>query len=216
MTHDTTTHTLAGVLTRLREGGDLADPTTRAGDPDLEMRLNRAFAKHEVALRRFCRRELRGESDAVVDEIVQDVLLEAWRKLPTYEAVARFRAFLWGIAAFKCANVRRKRHDVLTSDGFLEEAAGDRSALARLADGERDELVAEAAAAVLDDADQEIVHLRWVMDYPLDDIAQRLGLADDNAVRVALQRSKRRLGKEVQRRLAARGLGDSFLRGSGV
>ena len=40
-----------------------------------------AFGKHEAQLYRFCAKELRGVSDAEVDEVVQDVLLEAWSKL---------------------------------------------------------------------------------------------------------------------------------------
>ncbi|MEZ4241772.1 MAG: sigma-70 family RNA polymerase sigma factor [Myxococcota bacterium] len=203
MAYDSLSHTLAGVLTLLRAGG--------RGAPDLEARLNHAFAKHEGRLRHFCRRELRGFPPERVDEVVQDVLLEAWNKLPDYRPSARFRAFLWTIAAYKCANVRRKRADLLTDDGIVELSDGEPSPLQRLTDEERNALVERAAVAVLDVQEQEIAYLRWVLDYPLETIAELLGLDGANTVRVALQRCKRRMQKELARQLEEHALGMSFL-----
>jgi RNA polymerase sigma factor (sigma-70 family) len=199
-----TQHTLAGVLTRLQEG--------ERGTPELEGRLNQAFAKHADKLRSYCRKELRGFSAEVVEEVTQDVLLEAWNKLPTYRAEKRFRAFLWAIAAYKCANVRRKHRDLLTEDGLLETESTERSALAVLSDEERNQLVEEAARKVLDSNEQEVVHLRWVLDYPNEDIAALLGFEVKDQVRVTLQRCKNRMKKEIARLLAEKGHGQSFLR----
>jgi RNA polymerase sigma factor (sigma-70 family) len=198
-------HTLAGVLSRIQAGARGAD------DPELARKLDQAFAKHESDLRRRCRKELRGASAERVDEIVQDVLLEAWAKLPVYRAETEFRGFLWGIARLKCANARRKSSDVLTEDGLLKEGSEEQHVLARLADEQRDALIEEASNNVLDAADQELVQLRWVLDYPLDDVVERLGFADNREASVALQRCKRRLEKEILRLLQQRGLGQSFL-----
>lgn len=199
-------HTLAGVLTLLRAGGRDA--------PGLEAKLNTAFAKHEARLHGYCQRELRGFSGEQVDEVVQEVLLEAWNKLPAYRAEKRFRAFLWAIAARKCANARRKRRDMLTGDGVLEVASLERSVLERLTDEERDRIVEEAALRALTSAEQEVVYLRWVLDHSLQDIASLLGLEDGNAVRVVLQRCKRRMARTIHEILAQRGHGTSFLRPS--
>jgi RNA polymerase sigma-70 factor (ECF subfamily) len=197
-------HTLAGVLSRLRRN--------ERGAPDLEQRLNAAFAKHAEKLHGYCRRELRGHSAEVVEEVVHDVLLEAWNKLPTYRAESRFRAFLWGIAAFKCANYRRKRRDLLSADGLIDDVDTGRTALQMLSDEARNRLVEEAARNVLDEKDQEIVYLRWVLDYPYDDIVSLLGLSGTAEIRAALARSKRRMATEIGRLLAELGHGDSFLR----
>lgn len=200
-------HTLAHVLERLRAGASRDDPA-------LQLKLNEAFGKHEARLRAFCRAELTRFPQQVVDEVVQDVLLEAWAKLPEYRPDARFASFLFGVAANKCANIRRKRHDVLTEDGLIELASVERDLLDRLADKDRDDLVEAAARAVLDATEQEVVQLRWVLDYPLDEIADLVGLADADAVRVALQRCRRRMQREIHRRLRAGGHGTSFLRGA--
>jgi RNA polymerase sigma-70 factor (ECF subfamily) len=201
-----TTHTLAGVLTQLRGEG--------RGSPELEERLNQAFPKHEARLHAHCSKELRGFPSEKVEEIVQEILLEAWNKLPTYRPESRFKAFLWTIAAYKCANARRKRQDSLSFDGILEPLSSEPSPLGQLTDRQRDELVETAARQVLDDKEQEVVYLRWVLDYPLEEIASLLGLPDSNAVRVTLQRCKRRMQDELSRLLAERGHGQSFLRGS--
>lgn len=196
-------HTLNGVLTRLRAG-----VTTE--DPELRRRLDQAFSKHLRGLHTFVRREVRGESEAGVEELVQDVLVEAWRKLPSYRPDAPFRSFLYAIAARKCANARRKRRDALTSDGLLEDVQ-EETALAAMLAAERDHLVELAVENVLTDLDREIAFLRYVEDYGYVEIADQLALADPDEARVGLQRIRRRLAPEIRRLLAARGHGSSFL-----
>lgn len=198
-------HTLAGVLSRVQQG-------ERGTDPELAAQLSRAFAKHEGAIRKLCRRELWGLPEPVVEETVQDVLLEAWNKIGEYRPERPFRVFLFAIASFKCRGVRRKRRDVLSEDGLVEVADEQASVLSRLADEERDALVEQAAKNVLDDREQEIAHLRWVLDYSYEQIGEHAGLATLNDVRAALVRCKRKLEKEIPRLVAERGHGDSFLR----
>lgn len=197
-------HTLAGVLSRIQGG-------QRSSDQDLSRRLNEAFSKHEDALKRYCTKELRGFPAEGVEEVAQEVLMEAWNKLPGYRPEESFRAFLWGIASRKCANARRKRHETPSEDGFLDTDSEERSILARLADQERDLLVDQASQSVLSRTEQEVVHLRWVLDYPYEDVARLAGLASSDEVRVVLQRCKRRLSTEVRRLLLERGAGESFL-----
>jgi RNA polymerase sigma factor (sigma-70 family) len=199
--------TLSGVLARLRAGG--------RGEPDLERRLNDAFARYQVRVLTVCRRELRGFSDAQIEEVAQDVLLEAWNQLDRYDPHrAPFLTFLTGITRMKCANARRRRQYLLWDDLFAEEPGSSaRDALQQLTDEERDGLVQDSACAVLDDREQAVIHLRWILDYPYEDVALQLGLADGNEVRVTLQRCKRRMAREIERRVAERGHGSSFLNG---
>ena len=197
-------HTLASVLSRIQAGGV-------ASDPEVARKLDAAFGKHEARLHRFCARELRGVSAAEVEEVVQDVLLEAWSKLDGYRPERPFRAFLWAIASKKCANLRRKRRDVLTEDGLFDPGDEAPNVFATLADADRDAIVDEAANRVLDASEQELIHLRWVLDYPNEDIAEQMGMASADEVRVVVQRSKRRLANEIVRILEERSIGPSLL-----
>ena len=206
MTEPVRSSTLAGLMSRIRRG--------QRGEPDLEARLSAAFAKHEPRLRALCRGELRGLSEAQIEEVVQDVLLEAWSKLDQYKFDERpFRAYLAGIARMKCANCRRKARDLFLEDlDMAEPESSVRDALRLLTDQERDQLISDASKAVLDDKEQAVIHLRWVLDYSQEDIALQLGLKGPDEVRVTLQRCRRRMEQEVERRLRERGHGASFLR----
>ena len=151
---------------------------------------------------------MRRHAEPEIEELVQEVLVEAWAKLPNYVPNARFRAYLKRIALNKCANARRNKRDALTEDGELDPVSDEPDALRRLEDQQRNQMLEEAARAVLDPLEQEIVQLRYVYDYPLEEIAQRLTsrpgervLRDANEVRVALQRIRRRLMAEIARRL---------------
>ena len=180
-------HTLYGVLTRLRAGHDVRDPA-------LAQRLDQAFAKHVRGLSAFVRRELRGSPDEVTEEVVQEVLVEAWRKLPAYRPESPVR----------------KHHDALSADGLVD-GHEDATVLGRMLAVERDELVEKAIGNVLSEVDREIAYLRYVEDYGYVQIAEHLGFETPDAARVGLQRVRRRLGPEIRRLLAEHGLGSSFL-----
>jgi RNA polymerase sigma-70 factor (ECF subfamily) len=159
------------------------------------------------------RAELPGFGDHVVDEIVQDALLTAWRKLPEFRGHVRFRVWLFAIARNHCANARRKRHDQLTDDGLLDASDPMEPVFARLLREERERLVEEAAAATLDPVEQEVVYLKYSRDADAEAIARQVGLGSTDEVRVILQRCRRRLARELSARLERLGVGSSFLRG---
>lgn len=200
---DNPSHTLGSVLSRL--------PDVHK-DPALADRLDHAFGKHVAWLRSVCTRELWGFSPAEVEETVQDVLVTAWQKLPAYRGEGRFRTWLAGIARNLCRNLRRKKRDALSEDGLMEATSAEWSVLDGMLHDERDRIIQEAAAAVLDPTEQEVVELRYVQELDRAQIAERMGFEKKDEVRVVLQRCKRHLGKELQRRLAALGHGPSFWR----
>jgi RNA polymerase sigma-70 factor (ECF subfamily) len=199
-------NTLASVLSRIRAGERGAD------DPQLAQRLDDAFSRYEAPLRRLCQRELASFPRQEVEEALQQVLLVAWTRLPEFRAEARFRSWLFGIATRTCANMRRRRREVLADDGLFEPGDPAEPVLSRLRREERDEVLQSAAAAVLDAQEQEVIYLRYVLESSAEEIARDAHLKSVDEVRVVLQRCQRRLRREIGRRLEELGHGVSFFR----
>ena len=134
----------------------------------------------------------------------------AWTKLPDFEDERRFGPWIYGIARNLCLNAIRKRGELLTHDGVLKPGGVGATALSELRIEERRSLLQAAALAVLDDREQEVIHLRYVEGLPLDQIDSMLSL-QGSGTRAVLQRVKRKLRKELETRLEGLGHGRSFV-----
>lgn len=170
--------------------------------------LERLFAAHRDRLRALCIR-MTGDP-ARADELVQETLLVAYRRLPEFHGGARFGTWIYGIARNLCLNAVRKKADLLTEDGVLEAEAPEGGVWRGLRRMERAELLRAAMEASLDATEQEAAHLRYVEHLPLERIDSILGLKGSGA-RAVLQRCRRKLRAEVRARLEAAGHGQSFL-----
>lgn len=187
-------HTLAGVVTRLRDGGPPDDPAF--GD-----RVNRAFAKHVRMIRHVVRKELLGYPPEQIEDVVQEVFTIAWSKLCEADPGPKFKYWLIGIANGVSVNVRRKRRDLLTADGILDPESQEATLVTRMVQEERDAFVRAVAREVLSAEDQEIAELRYMMSYSHKQIAEILGLADVKEVRVAIQRIGRQMKRALEERV---------------
>lgn len=147
-------------------------------------------------------------------ELAQESLLKAWQKLPGFRGESRFSTWLVGIARYECLNARRKQGEVLVEDGVVDPRDETLSALSGLRLQEREALVRQAAATVLDPTEQACIELRYVELLDLATINGLLGLTEISGARGVLQRCKRKLGGELRRRLQDLGQGSSFLRAS--
>lgn len=189
----------------LREG-TLAERHSAVHDVD------RLFAAQQDRIYALCLRLLRDPERA--REISQDAMVTAYQRLPDFRGDARFSTWLYQIAKFHCMNALRRKKDLLTEDGILDAADPARSVLAGLRQHEKETLLAEASAAVLDATEQEAVYLRYVEALPLDQITDLLQVDAASGARGVLQRCKRKLRRELRRRLEEMGHGSSFMRGS--
>jgi RNA polymerase sigma-70 factor (ECF subfamily) len=172
----------------------------RDGDPAA---VNRLLARHREALRRLVHlrmdRMLQRRIDA--SDIVQDVLLEASRRLAEYlrEPAMPFHLWLRRIARDRLIDAHR-RHRVAERRAINREqpagaaAFADRSSLelaAQLADREltpaaaamRHELELRFHAALdqLDETDREVLLMRYFEQLSNQEIAQALGLSEPAA-----------------------------------
>lgn len=196
--------TVEELVGRLR-AGDASESVLRMAD--------RVLRRAEPVAALACRLEARGLPEELVADLVQDTLEVVWRRLEEFEHEGRpFEAWVRGIARNLCANARRRKRDLLTEDGVLDPADPACGALRAMQRHERHELLAQAIEAALEPVEQDVVYHRYVHQLERDRIAELVGLADADEVRVILQRATRRLGAELRRRMDDLGLGPSFVR----
>ena len=171
--------------------------------------MDTLFAAHQDLVYATCLRFAHQPELAI--ELAQDTFLLAYERLSTFRGEARFGTWLVSIARFHCLNALRKRRDFLSEDGVLEGTDPARSVLERLRCQEREELLRDAANAVLDPEEQTAVHLRYTEHLSIQRIEEQLGLQSASGARGLLQRARRKLGRELRRRLADLGHGSSFV-----
>ena len=103
-------------------GGDeviLADiRAAKDGDAGAYARIVKSWGGR---LLRFCRNNLPATIDA--EDVVQDVLLTAWQKLPGLDDRSRFRAWMYTIARNRCREVIRTAGRRATDPVSPEEVA---------------------------------------------------------------------------------------------
>lgn len=175
--------------------------------------VDRLFARHQDRVYAYCLRFV-GRPEQAMD-LAQDTLLRAYQKLPGFRGEARFDTWLLKIARYNCLNAIRKKRDVLASDGIIEtEDAASETTYRRLRREEQEGLLRAASRAVLDEQEQEAVYLRYVEQVGIDEITSILGIEAKSGARGVLQRCKRRLQRELKRRLDELGHGSSFFGGS--
>lgn len=161
----------------------------QGGDPEAFAWLHERFAGWVRAI------ALGSLTPAEADDVVQDVALRAWEKLPTLREPGRYGPWLARIARNATVDVLRRRRatDELPADG-PEDRPGDRPPLQARA--------AEALNAIreLPEAYRETLILRLVEGWSGPEIATRTGLTP-GSVRVNLHRGmallRERLGVEA-------------------
>lgn len=193
------------LVVRYRDAFDRGEPPS----PELVAELDELFARHQDRVYRACLRFV-GQPEKA-RELAQDTLLTAYQKLPEFRGECAFSSWLFGIARFLCFNAVRRRGELLLDDDVLSAADPRSTALTRLRQGERERLLQDALST-LDPQEQEAVHLRYVELIPQEQITAILAIDDKSGARGLLQRCRRKLRRELYRRLEAMGHGSSFIR----
>lgn len=175
--------------------------------PSLAADLDHLFAAHEDRVYRLCLRMVGDPNRA--RELTQETLLVAWKRIDEFEGRARFGTWIHSIARNLCFNAIKKRKELLSEDGILEAGSPEAGVFSQLRQAERKEVVLQAAAAVLTDQEQEAVWLRYGEGVGQDDITRIMGLEGSGA-RGLLQRCRRKLTRELRRRLTEMGHASTF------
>ena len=196
------------VLAELRRLGAGQAPTVTgaalAGD------IERVFALHSDRVYGLCLRLVRDPDRA--RELAQETMLRAWQGLAGFRGESGLGTWLYVIARNLCFQSLRKRSELLTDDGVLEVDSAGADALRLLQVHEREELLRQAAAATLEPLEQEAVYLRYVEGLGQEEITRILALEQASGARGLLQRCRRKLKRELLRRLEELGHRSTFVR----
>ncbi len=203
-----------------RAGADLADRLARAARPgaapsDAEEARHAAdalFAASQERIYWLCLR-LMGRPELAA-ELAQEAMLVAYQRLPEFRGESSFHTWLHAIARNVCLRAKERRQELTGLDDLFERADPARDALANLRRHERDSLLDEAGRAVLDVQEQEALIMRYQLGIGYDEIGALLGITEVSGARGLLQRCKRKLRREIDRRLAELGHGSSLVFGS--
>jgi RNA polymerase sigma-70 factor (ECF subfamily) len=191
---------------------------------------SREFSKLAEPYRRelqvHCYRILGSLQDA--EDMVQETMLRAWKRLNTYQGRASFRAWLYKIATNVCLDTLDKRRrrakrllpnnvyspadphkpveppmtEILWLEPLPDEWVADSSAVnpeARYSQSESISLAFLTALQILPARQRAVLILKDVLDWPAKDIAELLD-ATTSSVNSALHRARVTLSKNYRRR----------------
>lgn len=140
----------------------------------------------------WCVRQL-GDRERALD-VMQEVLVSAYRGMPTIDDPARLPGWLFSITRFRCISEIRRRgprwetDEVL--DGLPDDADGPEQLLAR---GIEDARVRAAMDAALDEEERLTVVLRYWEGLPIDEVTRLAGIRGSSGARGVLQTARRKL-----------------------
>ncbi|MEM6930622.1 MAG: sigma-70 family RNA polymerase sigma factor [Myxococcota bacterium] len=191
-------------LQRLRAG-------ETALDPSLQAQGNALFERYRHRVRAYCRRRV--GRDAQAEELANDVLLVAWRRLPDFDHSGSFLGWLLGIARFTCLRANDRREELLVEDEILQSTDPAASAWRVASRKERSELL-QAAIDGLSDEQQRAIIMRYYEGAPLELITETLSLTNASGARGVLQTCKRHLERRLREVMVELRLDTSFWRSS--
>lgn len=180
----------------------------RARTPSLSGELDRLFETNRGRVYALCLRRLKDPVWA--EEMTQETLLVAYQRLPEFEQRSRFSTWIFSIANHLCLRALQKKREYLSEDGVLDPGVASFDVFRSMRIAERNQLLEEAVQVVLDPTEQEAVRLRYIQFYSQDEITALLEL-DGTGARGLLQRCRRKLSRELVRRLEELGHGPSLL-----
>jgi RNA polymerase sigma-70 factor (ECF subfamily) len=143
----------------------------RAGDADA---WNALFTRFRLPLFTYLAELLRDEQLAL--DLVQETFINACRHIGSLRSDEKFAAWLFSLARQKCVHHWRKKRPATEpmTDEFMAEADGPFELLLR----QEDEEHFLAALAEIPAADRELLILRFLDEFALDEIAEIIGVPE--------------------------------------
>ncbi len=149
--------------------------------------------RHEDTVYVWCFK-FAGDRDRALD-IAQDVLLNAYRNIASFQWRSEFSSWLFAIARNRCLSEVR-RPSVFIDDEPNPDITMDRQATPpdrQLEFEETERWVRDLITKHLDTQEQDVICLRCFEGFSLDEIVRVVPVESSEAVRVILQRARRKL-----------------------
>lgn len=138
-----------------------------------EQAMQRFFQRHHQAVYAFALRRLNEAADAA--DVLNDVMLQVWRRPDGFAGRSKPTTWLLGIAKHKVLDIyRRRRRDAFDEldDTMMDEQAAPVGADVGVA---QDAATIRRCMGKLSAAHREVVHLAYFQDMAYPDIAEVLG-----------------------------------------
>jgi len=167
---------------------------------EAERQLDELFQRYRGKVALWCLR-ISGDREAAAD-LAQEVLLKAFRALPSFRGDAKFSTWLYTIARNHCFNALKSRAaapDGASDTGLLEVADQAPDPLAQLETASSARLVREWMADSLTDVETQVMTLHFVEDLPLDAVTRLLHLDNASGAKAYVVSAKRKLSRAVER-----------------
>lgn len=148
--------------------------------------------RYQRAVYLWCFRYVKEHEHAL--DLAQDVLLSAYRALPSFRGDAKFSSWLFAMARNRCVNALR-RGNVFLELEVVEDTLADRGPMPDIEMEEREgeERVLRLIADTLDPIEQRAIWLRCAERLPVEEITLLLNLDSGSGARGLLQTARRKL-----------------------
>jgi RNA polymerase sigma factor (sigma-70 family) len=175
-----------------------ADPSGEEG----RRAAGELLARYRGRVYAWCYRVV-GDHDRSLD-LAQDVLLKAWRALPTFGGRSRFSSWLFSIARNECLTAVRPRSmrvdpHVDPVELLIEHDDPPALMVTREEEAAMEALVREHLSPV----EQEAIWLRCFERLPVPEVTRLLGLTHASGARSVLQSAREKLRTALERRRSA-------------
>jgi len=177
------------LLQRFRADPDSADARRAAGD---------LLMRHKDRLYAWCWRLVRDHERAL--DMSQEVMLLAYRALPSFEGRSQFSSWLFMIARRRC--LREIRRPRLLMDETVDpdaQADAEREPAAEFEQRETEEEMFRLMSTDLEPLEQRAIWLRCFEGLPVDSVTDLLGIAKRSGARGVLQSARRKLREAIER-----------------
>jgi len=170
---------------------DLAGPAGRAAASEL-------LGRHRRAVYLWCWRYVRDHDRAL--DLAQDVLLAAYRALPSFEGRSKFGSWLFVIARHRCLKAVRPPSLLRDEEAEIDDLPhpdGDPQHLVERHEDE--ERLRRLLMDHLDEDERRALWLRCFERMPVEEIGRVMRLDNVTGARALLQRARRRLRAALER-----------------